>query len=119
MTERRAPNPNAVTAEEVAEILSVGVSTVYRYRRDGLLTRLPGNPRFSRAEAEAIAADPWLSGREAASILDVSHVRVSQLANEERIPFHEGPTGTRYYRTRQLKVVANARDARRDRFAIN
>lgn len=118
MTKRRAPNPDAVTAEEVSEILNVGISTVYRHRRDGLLTRLPGNPRFSRAEAEAIAADPWLSGREAASILGVSHVRVSQLANEDRIPFHVGPTGTRYYRTSQLGVVANARDARRTRLAI-
>lgn len=113
MTKRRAPNPDAVKAEEVAEILSVGISTVYRYRRDGLLTRLPGNPRFSRAEAEAIAADPWLSGTEAAVVLGVSRVRVAQLAKADRIPFYEGPSGRRYYRTKQLKVVANARDARR------
>lgn len=113
MTPRRPKNSDAVTAEEVAAILGVGISQVYRYRRDGLLSRQAGNPRFSRTEAVAIADDPWLSGREAALLLGVSHTRVSQLANEDRIPFHEGPTGTRYYRTKQLRVVANARNARR------
>lgn len=73
MSARRPPNPDAVTAQDVAAIAGVPVSTVYRYRRHGLLSRLKGNPRFSRTEAEAIAADPWLSGTQAAVVLGVSH----------------------------------------------
>lgn len=119
MTPERSPNSDAMTAQIVAAILGVSIGRVYRYRRDGLLTTLEGNPRFSKREAEAIADDPWLSGREAAAVVGVSHVRVSQLAYADRIPFYEAPSGTRYYRTKQLSVVPNARDARRDGFAID
>lgn len=99
-------------------IAGISVGTAQRYRREGLCTRLPGRTTYSRREAEQLAQDPWLSGVEAADVLGVSHVRVTQLANKDKIPYRVGASGRRYYKRSQLEVVANARDARKFGFQI-
>jgi len=94
-------------------ILGVGESTVVRWRREGLLNEQRGGRRlYSRAEAEAVAANLWLTGVQAAEILGVSHVRVSQLADACKIPVHVTRSGQRVYRKEQIAVVANAREVR-------
>jgi DNA-binding transcriptional MerR regulator len=118
MTPRNVPDPDAITVEEASVIAGISVGTAQRYRREGLFTSLPGRTPYSRREAEQLAHDPWLSGVEAAEILGVSHVRVTQLANKDKIPYHEGASGRRYYKRSQLEVVANARDARKFGFRI-
>jgi hypothetical protein len=85
---------------------------------EGFFSRLPGRTTYSRREAAQFARDPWLSGVEAAMILGVSHVRVTQLANKDKIPYREGVSGKRFYKRSQLEVVANARDARKFGFQI-
>lgn len=111
-------NPNAITREKAAALLGLSGPQVARYRRDGLLGTLDGYPSYSRSVVEAIIADPCLTGREAAQVLGVSHNRVSQLANTDRIPVHVSASGRRYYRLEQLRTVANAREARKRGLAI-
>lgn len=114
MTRPLPRDPDAITRAEAAALLGVGEETVARYRREGLLVEKRGGRRlYSRNEVQAVADDPWLNGRQAAKMLGVSHVRVSQLANDEKIPVHLTRSGKRVYRTRQLEVVAKARLARR------
>lgn len=85
-----------------------------RLRREGLLTEHRGGRRpYSRSEVEAFQKNPWLSGREAAKILEISHNRVSQLAAKKKIPVHRTRSGKRVYRKLQIQVVANARARRR------
>jgi DNA-binding transcriptional MerR regulator len=119
MTPRKVPDPDAITVEEASVIAGIPIGTTQRYRREGLFASLPGRMPYSRREAEQLAQDPWLSGVEAAEILGVSHVRVTQLANKDKIPYRKGTSGKRYYKQSQLEVVANARDARKFGFQIN
>ncbi|NRQ51568.1 hypothetical protein [Aeromicrobium stalagmiti] len=112
MTSRRLVNPDAITLAEAAEMLGMSEVTVTRFRREGLLITLEGLPSYSRADVQEFIDNPWLNGRQAAMILGISHVRVSQLANEERIPVHVTKSGQRVYRHRQIEVVANARAER-------
>jgi hypothetical protein len=113
VTARLPPHPDAITRAEAAALLGVGEAAVGRLRREGLLTKgLGGRRLYSRSEVEAFIADPWLNGVQAAEILGVSHVRVSQLATEEKIPVHVTVSGRPVYPMRQLEVVANARRAR-------
>lgn len=116
MTLPKPPNPDAISRKQAATLLGVGERTVRRYRRDGLLGELDGYPSYSLAEVQAILADPWLSGRQASRVLGVSHVRVSQLAKADKIPSYIAPSGRHYYRSEQLRTVANARRARLDGF---
>lgn len=118
MTPRKVPDPDAITVEEASVIAGISVGTAQRYRREKLLTSLPGRMPYSRREAEQLAQDPWLSGVEAAAILGVSHARVTQLANKDKIPYRQGASGRRFYKWSQLEVVANARDARKYGFHI-
>lgn len=67
-------------------------------------------PTYSLDDVLDVAADPWLDGAQAAKILGVSRTRVAQLAAAERIPSHVSALGRRWYRQRQLEVVANARN---------
>ncbi len=112
MTPRKALNPDAIAVEEAARITNLKPSVLRRLRREGLLSRLPGRTTYSRQEAHALAADPWITGREVAEILSISHERVSQLAKRERIPVHVGVSGRRFYRRSLIVLVSNARRAR-------
>jgi len=113
VTPRLPRDPDAITRAQAATILGVGESTVVRWRREGLLIEQRGGRRlYSRSEAEAVAANPWLKGVQAAEILGVGHVRVSQLADAGRIPVHVTKSGRRVYRKAQIAVVANAREVR-------
>lgn len=112
------PDPDAITVEEASVIGGIPVSAVRRYRREGLFSRLPGRTTYSRREVQQFARDPWLSGVQAAEVLSVSHVRVSQLASADKTPFRQGASGRHFYKKAQLEVVANARDARKFGFQI-
>jgi hypothetical protein len=112
VTERKRPDPDAITLAEAAELLELSEIRVTRLRREGLLIKLPGYPSYSRADVHAFRDNPWLNGRQAAIILGVSHNRVSQLAAEERIPVHHTTSGRRVYRLKQLEVVAHSRQVR-------
>jgi DNA-binding transcriptional MerR regulator len=118
MTPREVPDPDAITVEEASAIAGISIGTTKRYRREGLFSRLHDWPTYSRREAEQFAQDPWMSGVEAAVILGVSHARVTQLANKDKIPYREAASGRRFYKRSQLEVVANARDARKFGFQI-
>jgi predicted site-specific integrase-resolvase len=113
VTPRLPRDPDAITRAQAAAILGVGEGTVVRWRREGLLNEQRGGRRlYSRSEAEAVAANPWLTGVQAAEILGVSHVRVSQLADAGKIPVHVTRSGQRVYRKEQIEVVAHAREVR-------
>lgn len=112
VTPRKPRNPDAITLEEAATLLGLSSMRVTRLRREGLLTKLDGYPSYSRADVQEFIDNPWLNGVQAAMVLEVSHARVSQLADAEKIPVHVTPSGRRMYRQRQLEVVANARRAR-------
>jgi DNA-binding transcriptional MerR regulator len=119
MTPRKVPNPDAITIEEASKISGLSIHVLRRFRREGLLSRLQGRTTYSRVEVQQLVDDPWLSGVQAAELLGVSHVRVSQLANRDKIPVHLTNSGQRVYRRSQLEVVANARDARKFGLRIN
>jgi hypothetical protein len=117
VTLRLPRNVDAITRGEAAVLLGIGEDAVGRLRREGLLTKaLGGRQLYSRSEVQALIEDPWLNGVQAAAVLGVSHVRVSQLATADRIPFRLTRSGKRVYRQSQLAVVANARQAKLGRF---
>lgn len=114
MTQRIPRDADAITRAEAAAMLGLGVGAVRRLRREGLLVEQLGRQHlYSRSDVQAFVADPWLTGIAAAEILSVSHNRVSQLANDDKIPFRLTASGRRVYRKSQLEVVANARRLRR------
>lgn len=110
MTPRKPRDPDAITRDQAAHVLGLTPDQVTRLRRHGLLVDLGTYPTYSLDDVLEVAADPWLDGVEAAKILGVSRTRVAQLAIAERIPSHVSPLGRRWYRQRQLEVVANARN---------
>lgn len=113
VTPRLPSDPDAITLAQAAEILGVSESTVARWRREGLLLEQRGGRRlYSRFEVASVAANPWLTGVQAAEVLEVSHARISQLAEAGKIPVHITNSGQRAYRREQLEVVANARRVR-------
>jgi len=113
MTATQDPDPDSITRTEAAALLDVGVDTVTRLRREGLLTQsLGGRHLYSRTEIEAFATNPWISAAEVAEILGVSRARVSQLASAGKIPFHRTRSNKRVYRDQQIRVVKNARSQR-------
>ncbi|MEV7395691.1 hypothetical protein [Aeromicrobium sp. NPDC092404] len=112
MTPRKPRDPDAITLAQAAELLRLSEIRVTRLRREGLLIQLSGYPSYSRSDIEEFLDNPWLNGVQAASILGVSHHRVSQLAAADRIPAHRTASGKRIYRLRQIEVVANARKQR-------
>lgn len=109
MTPRKPRNHDAITLAEAAQLLGVSEIRVSALRRDGLLVRLEGYPSYSRTDVQEFIDNPWINGGQAAVVLGVSHSRVSQLADDERIPVHHTRAGRRVYRLKQLEVVANAR----------
>ncbi|QGG39896.1 type IV toxin-antitoxin system AbiEi family antitoxin domain-containing protein [Aeromicrobium yanjiei] len=112
MTAPKPRNPDAITLAEAAQLLGLSQIRVTRLRREGLLTRLDGYPSYSRSDVQAFIDNPWINGRQAALVLGVSHNRVCQLAQDEKIPVHQTASGHRVYRLQQLQVVANARRVR-------
>lgn len=112
MTRAKPVDPDAITLLQAARLLGMSEVSVTRFRREGLLVRLPGHPSYSRSDVEAFRDNPWINGRQAAEVLGVSRARVSELARDGRLPTHLTASGRRMYRLRQLEVVANARDVR-------
>jgi predicted site-specific integrase-resolvase len=113
VTPRRPSNPDAITFNEAVKIIGVPAGTLRRWKREGLLTgRRSGRTAYSRSEALALKANPWISGVQAAAILGVSPVRASQLAASGRLPVHLTRSGERVYRRQQIEVVSNARRVR-------
>jgi predicted XRE-type DNA-binding protein len=113
MTRPKPVDPDAITLADAATLLGLSKERVSRLRREGLLATLEGYPSYSRDDVEQYLANPWLTGIQAAAILQISHVRVSQLAAEDRIPVHFTSSGKRVYRRQQIEVVARARRSRR------
>jgi excisionase family DNA binding protein len=118
---------NGVTLEEAAHILGVARSTVRRLILTGELTR---EGRYThrgldRDQVEELAmrrwrrhrpppADSyWITTKQAAAMLGVSHTRVWQLAQTDRLPFRVSHTGVKLFRRRQLETIAHAWQARR------
>jgi hypothetical protein len=112
MTAPKPRDPDAITLAEAAQLLGLSEIRVTRLRREDLLTKLDGYPSYSRSDVQAFIDNPWINGVQAATILGVSHVRVSQLATDEKVPVHHTASGRRVYRLRQLEVVAHARRVR-------
>jgi hypothetical protein len=86
MTARKPRDPDTITSADAAAMLHLTEDRVARLRRDGLLARLEGYPSYSRADVQEFINNPWLTGAQAALLLGVSHTRVSQLADDEKIP---------------------------------
>lgn len=78
-----------------------------------------GVPVVRAVEVLAIVTGPWLFDVQAAVVLELSRVRVSQVASAGRLPVYQGPSGPRYYRSDQLRTVANAQRSRRFGIVIN
>ncbi|WP_412838305.1 MerR family transcriptional regulator [Aeromicrobium yanjiei] len=113
MTPRRPVDPDAITFSEAVDIIGLRPGTVRRWKREGLMPGCRrGRTAYSRSEALVLKANPWITGVEAAAILGVSHVRVSQLAANGKIPVHLTRSGERVYRRLQIEVVSNARRIR-------
>jgi hypothetical protein len=112
VTPRKPVDPDAITRGEAAALMGLTEMRVTHLRRLGLLKALPGYPSYSRSNVEEFISNPWIDGRQAASILGVSRTRVNQLAQAERIPYRVLASGRRVYRQRQIEVVANARNVR-------
>ena len=109
MTPRKPRNPDAITLAEAAQLLGMSEIRVSAFRRDGLLLRLEGYRSYSRADVQEFIDNPWINCSQAAVVLGVSRTRVSQLADDEKIPVHHTRAGHRVFRLKQLEVVANAR----------
>jgi hypothetical protein len=113
---------NGVTLEEAGHILGVARSTVRRLILAGELVR---EGRYThrgldRDQVERLAMrrwrrhrDPppegsyWMTTGQVAAELGVSHARVSQLAQADRLPFRVSHNGVRLFRRRQLETIAN------------
>jgi hypothetical protein len=114
MTPRKPGNPDAITHAEAAAILGVHKGSVRRLIRDGILHRVPGqHPTLSKTEAEEQVRNPqqseWITGTEAAEILDISKTRVWQLALKDLLPWELADNGRRRYRRSQIEVISRAR----------
>lgn len=112
VTSPKAVDSDAITRAEAAALLGTSESTVTRLRRHGLLVDLGGWPSYSRADVLDVLENPWLDGQGAADILGVSRQRVRELAAEDKVPSHVAATGRRFYRQKQIEVVARARNLR-------
>jgi hypothetical protein len=112
MTTPPTHDPDAITATQAAELLGLSEIRVSRLRREGLPVRRDGHPSYSRADVQAFIDNPWLNGPQAALILDVSHTRVAQLLETEKIPTHVTAGGRPVYRLEHLEEVARARQTR-------
>jgi hypothetical protein len=53
-------------------------------------------------------ASYWMTTGEAATELGVSHARVWQLAQADRLPFRVSHNGIRLFRRRQVETIANS-----------
>jgi hypothetical protein len=78
-------DPDAISLTEASHLLGLGQLRVTRLQREGLLTRLPGQPSYSRADVLAFADNPWVTDIEAAFALGVSRRRAHQLAEAGEI----------------------------------
>jgi hypothetical protein len=69
--------------------------------------------RWRRRDPPAPAGSYWVTTGQAAAKLGVSHARVWQLAQADRLPLRVTNNGVRLFRRRQLETIANAWLARR------
>jgi excisionase family DNA binding protein len=120
---------NGVTLEEAAHILGVARSTVRRlivagelerqgrYTHRGLdrdeVERLAMRRWRRRRDLPPAGGSYWMTTGQVAAELGVSHARVWQLAQADRLPFRVSHNGVRLFRRRQLETIANAWLARR------
>jgi hypothetical protein len=99
-------DPDAVARTEASAALSNSHDAVSRLRREGLLREDRGGRKlYSRHEVELYVANPWLTGKQAAYLLGVSRVRISQLASSEKVAVHLTASSKRRYRKLQLQAV--------------
>lgn len=129
----RVPAPaglDEITLLEAGLILGCGVSTVRRlvvtaHARHG---GHESEARLTRHSVEMLATEVytwrthtddassyWVTGERAAAVLGVSRGRLSQLANERRVPFVRHQDGTRLYRRAQLELIASSGNLHRRR----
>lgn len=101
-----------MTPEEAAEILNIGVASVYALASAGTITRQ--TPRWGRGQAYDLneveqrslarlgyhdhGHPYWLNVAEVADYLGVTVSRVRQLLDAEQIPSATAPNGRRYVR---------------------
>ena len=119
---------NGVTLLEAAHILGVARSTLRRLILTGELAREGrythrgldrdqveelAMRRWRRRHHPPPAGSYWITTGQAAAKLGVSHARVWQLAQTDRLPFRVSHTGVRLFRRRQLETIAHAWQARR------
>jgi hypothetical protein len=52
MTQRKPRDPEAITLAQAAQLLDMPETTVTRFRREGLLAHLEGDPSYSRADVQ-------------------------------------------------------------------
>jgi len=111
---------HGLSSAEAAGILGVRVNTVDWWVARGVLPKAIKRQRhgLELTDVEIVAlqrytpGNPWFAtDRAAAQILGVSRSRGTQLVNAGRLPFVEY-RGRRYFRRRQVRVIANARNAR-------
>jgi hypothetical protein len=119
---------NGVTLIEAAHILGVARSTVRRLiltgdlEREGRYThrgldrdQVEGLAmrRWRRRRHPPPAGSYWMTTGQAAAMLGVTHARVWQLAQTDRLPYRVSHTGVRLFRRRQLETIAHAWQAQR------
>lgn len=106
-----------ISIAEAARILGVREPTVSRLVAAGMLHKPAKHMRYGldRDEVEQVALQRykpcppyWLTSEQAGQVLGISSGRVNQLARAGRLPFVQ-QGGHRLYRTRQIEVIANAR----------
>lgn len=111
-----------LTHAQAAAILGVHRITVSTWVITGALPSLGryAKANLRRSDVETLAAarwrpgDPsWLTTDQAAAMLGVSRVRVTQLIAAGRLPAERHPSGRWLFRPGQIAVIAQAR---RDRF---
>jgi hypothetical protein len=98
-----------LSQQQACELLSVTMGRLEQMRQDGLL------PSLALEDVLRTREQQWIPASEVAAILGVNRARVGQLVDAGRLPppFQAIPGGKRWFRKRQVEVIANARESRR------
>lgn len=73
-------------------------------------TRFPGVG--DQLRLAGVSEPDWITGTEAAKILEISKTRVWQLALKDLLPWEFADNGRRKYRRSQIEVISRARQIR-------